>query len=81
MANKEYRIAVDVCRTYRQNVLKVTQEQVANDLEYSQENISAFENGRNCNSTIFMWYVKNGILNYYSLDEICGGVEDVERPI
>lgn len=73
MANNEYVVCGALCRKYRQEVLNLTQTDVANDLNYSQENISAFENGRNSNNTIFMWYVKQGILNHYSLDELCGG--------
>lgn len=73
MANNEYVVCGDLCRKYRQEVLNLTQTDVANDLNYSQENISAFENGRNSNNIIFMWYVKQGILNHYSLDELCGG--------
>lgn len=69
----EYKVCGDMCRKFRQDVLKITQEDVAKELGYSQENISAFENNRNSNNIIFMWYVKNGILKHYSLDELCGG--------
>ena len=62
MANNDYRVCGDLCRRYRQEVLKVTQKEAAEELEYTQENISAFENGRNSNNIIFMWYVRKGIL-------------------
>lgn len=82
MANIEYKVCGSLCRKYRQEVLKATQEDVAKDLEYTQENISAFENERNSNNIIFMWYVRNGILDYYSFEELCGGVcNGMERPI
>ena len=67
------KICGELCAKFRKDVLKVTQEDVAKELDYSQENISAFENGRNANSLIFLWYVRNGLLSYYSVDEICGG--------
>lgn len=73
MANNNYKVCGYMCRKYRQDILNITQEQVAKELDYSQENISAFENGRNSNNIIFMWYVRNGILNHFSLDELCGG--------
>jgi predicted transcriptional regulator len=73
MANDAYKVCGGLCRKYRQEILNITQEQVAKELDYSQENISAFENGRNSNNIIFMWYVRNGILNHFSLDELCGG--------
>ena len=73
MANSEYKICAELCKKYRQEILKMTQEEVAKELEYSQENISAFENGRNSNNIIFMWYVSKGILKHYSIDELCGG--------
>lgn len=81
MAYFEFKINNELCKKFRQEQLKVTQKDVAEELNFSQENISAFENGRNGNVVIFMWYVKNGLFDYYSIDEITGGVEDVERPI
>lgn len=74
MSVDRYKVCGKLCREFRQDVLKMTQEDVAKELDYSQENISAFENDRNSNSIIFMWYVKKGLLNYYSIDELCGGV-------
>lgn len=48
------------CRTYRQK-RGVTQADVANQLGYSVENISAFETGRNDNCRILLWYFENGM--------------------
>ena len=73
MANDAYKICGELCRKFRQEQLNVTQVEVAKELDYTQENISAFENGRNSNSIIFMWYVRHGILEHYSIDELCGG--------
>ena len=72
MAYFECKINNELCKRFRQEQLKVTQQDVAE--EYSQENSSAFENGRNGNVVIFMWYVKNGLFDYYSINDICGSV-------
>lgn len=74
MSIDTYKVCGSLCKKYRQEVLEKTQKDVAKDLGYSQENVSAFENGRNSNNIIFMWYVRNGILDAYSIDELCGGV-------
>lgn len=37
------------------------QQDVADATGYSVENISAFENGRNSNYMILMWYVEHGL--------------------
>ena len=63
----------ELCAEFRKDILHITQEQVAEELDYSQENISAFENGRNANANILFWYLKKGLLNHYSIDELCGG--------
>ena len=60
----------EICSEFRKDVLKITQEDLAKELDYSQENISAFENGRNANSIIFIWYIKNGLFNYYSINDL-----------
>ena len=57
-----------ICARFRSDVLLMTQENVALELDYSQENISAFENGRNNNFLILEWYVKKGLLEYCSID-------------
>lgn len=71
--NNPNKICGEYCAKFRKDILGLTQEQVAKELDYSQENISAFENGRNANNNIFLWYVRKGLFNHYSLDEICGG--------
>lgn len=38
-----------------------TQEQVAVELGYTKENVSAFECGRNNNCRILMWYINRGL--------------------
>lgn len=43
---------------------KVKQSQVARELGYSLENISAFENGRNNNAEILLYYIKKGWIEY-----------------
>ena len=73
MRNDVNKICGEVCATFRREILNMTQKDVAEDLSYSQENISAFENGRNANNAIFLWYVHKGLLKHFSIDEICGG--------
>lgn len=61
-----------LCGEFRRDVLKMTQLQVADSIGYSKENISSFELGRNDNNIIFMWYVKHGLLEYYTIEELIG---------
>lgn len=48
------------CRNRRVE-LGMTQQDVARATGYSVENISAFENGRNSNYVILMWYAHHGL--------------------
>ena len=45
------------------------QSHVADETGYTTENISAFENGRNDNSRILLWYIAHGM----TIEEIKGG--------
>lgn len=47
------------CKNFRKD-LRLKQSEVAADLGCSVENVSAFENGRNGNLQILLWYVKKG---------------------
>lgn len=58
------------CREYRRRVLKVSLFYVSRTLGYSRENVSAFENGRNDNCLILLWYLSQGL----TVDQIIGGV-------
>ena len=40
--------------------LGITQQQVADETGYSYRNISSFENGRNNNACILLWYISHG---------------------
>lgn len=48
------------CAEYRRG-LGVTQQQIADELDYTVYNVSAFENGRNRNSKILAWYLNHGM--------------------
>lgn len=37
------------------------QSDVARDTGYSSENVSSFENGRNDNARILLWYLEHGL--------------------
>ena len=49
------------CQEYRRKNTSYTQVDVAKELGYSVENISAFENSRNDNLRILMWYILHGM--------------------
>lgn len=63
----------ELCAIFRKEELKMTQQQVADALNYSQENISSFENGRNSNNRIFLWYIKQGLFEFWTIDDIYRG--------
>ena len=48
------------CANFRRSI-GYSQQQVANDLGYSRTNISMFENDRNYNMVILLWYLKRGL--------------------
>lgn len=48
------------CKQYRERIGYI-QIDVARDLGYSVNNISSFENGRNDNAQILLWYIAHGM--------------------
>lgn len=48
------------CRTFRQSI-GLKQEVVAKETGYSVETVSGFENGRNNNASILLWYIAHGM--------------------
>ena len=48
------------CKAFREKI-GYLQSDVAKQTGYSKENVSAFENGRNNNATIYNWYVQMGL--------------------
>lgn len=54
-----WQLGID-CQEFRRE-LGYTQNQVAQELGCSAENVSAFENGRNDNATILCWYIGKGM--------------------
>lgn len=49
-----------VCKCFRVSIGK-TQLNVAFDTGYSVENVSSFENGRNDNCRLLLWYFAHGM--------------------
>lgn len=49
-----------------------TQLQVAFAVDYTPENVSAFENGRNDNMRIFLWYLEHCISEFNYMDFMKG---------
>lgn len=50
-----------LCKKYRKQVLKVTQNRVAIETGYSPETVSAFECGRVNNAKLLYWYISHGL--------------------
>lgn len=50
----------EICKKYRKKINK-TLSDVAFDTGYSIANISKFENNKNYNYLILLWYVENGL--------------------
>ncbi len=48
------------CANFRR-LIGYSQQQVADELGYSRTNISMFENDKNYNMTILLWYLKRGL--------------------
>ena len=48
------------CANFRR-LIGYSQQQVADELGYSRTNISMFENGKNYNMNILLWYLKRGL--------------------
>lgn len=57
-----------ICGTFRRS-LKLTQDDVAKATGYSKGNIGHFEQGRNDNLNILLWYIMNGL----DIDELIRG--------
>ena len=60
----------EACRRWRVQH-GYTQDHIAQELHYTQTNISRFENGSNDNMTILLWYIKHG---FDPIAEVFGGV-------
>lgn len=58
------------CQEFRRKKTLCSQVDVAKDLGYSVENISAFENGRNNNMRILIWYILHGM----QMDDLVRGL-------
>lgn len=65
-----YKNIGSVCRKYRLEKGYRLRD-VADDLNYSIRNVCAFEQGRNDNGRILLWYFKHGI----TIDHFTKGVE------
>ena len=53
------------------------QSDIANQMHYSIENISAFENGKNNNAQLLLWYIRNGL----DLEKLWGCLDDGNNTI
>ena len=64
-----------LCKSFRKNFTNYRQIDVGLDLGYSQENIASYEQGRNNNFTILLWYISKG-LDIDALLKECISLED-----
>ena len=60
------------CQTFRRNNTKYSQAMLARELGFSVENISSFENSRNDNYYILLWYLRQGM----TIKELLEGIDD-----
>lgn len=60
------------CQTFRRNETNYSQSMVAEELGFSIENISSFENSRNDNYYILLWYLRKGM----TIKELLEGLEE-----
>lgn len=60
------------CQTFRRNKTDYSQLMVAKELGFSVENISSFENSRNDNYYILLWYLRKGM----TIGELLEGLEE-----
>lgn len=63
-----------LCRLFRQNRLRMTQREFGYLCGYTESSIGAFENGRTRNYRILLEYMGQGLLDYVTVDELCGYV-------
>ena len=49
-----------MCKSFRESI-GITQQKVAEDLNMDITNISKFENGKNRNLNILLWYTSHGM--------------------
>ena len=55
-----------LCQNFRVSIQE-TQLTMSLDVNYSVESISSFENGRNNNMVLLLWYLSNGL----DIDDLC----------
>lgn len=60
------------CQTFRINKTNYSQTMVAKELGFSVENISSFENSRNDNYYILLWYLRKGM----TIEELLEGLKE-----
>lgn len=69
--NVMFHVALN-CQTFRKNKTNYSQSMVAEELGFSIENISSFENSRNDNYYILLWYLRKGM----TIKELLEGLEE-----
>lgn len=57
------------CKHFRTVTLNMRQSDVAEEIGCSRENVAAFEQGRNNNLNMLLWYMSKGL----TIDDLQGG--------
>ena len=58
-----------MCSEYRRYFLKVSQQQIADEVGVSRELVSKFERGSNTNSLVLFWFIKHGIFDWVPIED------------
>lgn len=58
-----------MCAEYRRYVLKVSQQQVADEVRVSRELVSKFERGTNPNALVLFWFIKHGLFDWVPIEK------------
>lgn len=69
------------CQYYRTEALNRKQIDVSRETNYSIENVSSFENGRNNNAMIFLWYVNHGFSDQFLKNYIGGDIYEYFKAV
>ena len=58
-----------MCGEYRRLYLKMTQAQIAEELDISREAVSRFERGTLCNGLILFWFIQHGLFEWLPIEK------------
>lgn len=59
-----------LCKYFREDVMEISQREVAEELKVNQSIISHFERGNNDSASILIYYISKGLFKYLDIKEI-----------